>query len=204
VALPLRPGHLSFSTVFAPAPGRRPPIETKRLVLRLPELSDVPALIEYHRANRDHLQPWWPTWPPDIFEAGFWQAQVRQRRTEFVNGRGCAMFVFEKRGGALVGSLSLNQIARGASHSCSIGYGLAESAQGHGYMVEAVRAAVDFAFRDLHLHRVTACYIPHNRRSGNVLRSAGFTVEGYARDYLCIDGRWEDHVMTALVNPEWA
>ena len=35
------------------------------------------------------------------------------------------------------------------------------------------------------------------------LAENGFTVEGYARDYLRIDGRWEDHILTAIVNPNW-
>jgi len=28
-------------------------------------------------------------------------------------------------------------------------------------------------------------------------------VEGYARDYLLINGKWEDHILTSLVNPHW-
>ncbi|MFV8766233.1 30S ribosomal protein S5 alanine N-acetyltransferase, partial [Yersinia enterocolitica] len=27
--------------------------------------------------------------------------------------------------------------------------------------------------------------------------------EGYAKDYLLIDGQWRDHVLTALTNKEW-
>ncbi|MDQ1883749.1 30S ribosomal protein S5 alanine N-acetyltransferase, partial [Aeromonas salmonicida] len=27
-----------------------------------------------------------------------------------------------------------------------------------------------------------------------------FEREGYARDYLMINGRWEDHILTALLN----
>jgi ribosomal-protein-alanine N-acetyltransferase len=48
-----------------------------------------------------------------------------------------------------------------------------------------------------------ADYMPRNRRSAAVLRQAGFVVEGYAREYLRIDGRWEDHVLTAITNPDW-
>jgi ribosomal-protein-alanine N-acetyltransferase len=70
-------------------------------------------------------------------------------------------------------------------------------------MVEAVGAAVGYAFAVLRLHRVMANYMPHNVRSAAVLRRAGFTVEGYARDYLLINGRWEDHVLTGIVNPDW-
>jgi ribosomal-protein-alanine N-acetyltransferase len=48
-----------------------------------------------------------------------------------------------------------------------------------------------------------ANYMPHNRRSGNVLKRLGFVVEGYARDYLMINGKWEDHIFTSLINPHW-
>jgi len=37
-----------------------------------------------------------------------------------------------------------------------------------------------------------------------VLRRLGFVPQGYARDYLRIDGEWRDHVLTALVNARWS
>jgi ribosomal-protein-alanine N-acetyltransferase len=45
-----------------------------------------------------------------------------------------------------------------------------------------------------------ANYIPTNERSGLLLKRLGFAVEGYARDYLLINGQWRDHVLTALTN----
>ena len=47
-----------------------------------------------------------------------------------------------------------------------------------------------------------ANYMPTNEASGKVLKRLGFTVEGYARDYLCLNGKWEDHILTSLTNPE--
>ncbi|WP_416995596.1 hypothetical protein [Aeromonas salmonicida] len=38
-------------------------------------------------------------------------------------------------------------------------------------------------------------------RSGTLLEHLGFEREGYARDYLMINGRWKDHILTALINP---
>ena len=58
-------------------------------------------------------------------------------------------------------------------------------------------------FREQHLHRISANYLPHNTRSAGVLKRLGFTVDGYARDYLRIDGRWQDHILTSLVDPDW-
>ena len=48
-----------------------------------------------------------------------------------------------------------------------------------------------------------ANYMPHNHRSGKLLERLGFEREGYAKDYLLIDGQWRDHVLTALTNKEW-
>ena len=70
-------------------------------------------------------------------------------------------------------------------------------------MTEAVAAAIRYAFEDLRLHRVKAAYLPTNERSGRLLRRLGFVVEGYARDYLLIQGRWQDQVLVALINPDW-
>lgn len=53
------------------------------------------------------------------------------------------------------------------------------------------------------MHRIMANYMPHNQRSGALLARLGFEREGYAKDYLLIDGKWQDHVLTALTNKEW-
>jgi ribosomal-protein-alanine N-acetyltransferase len=43
--------------------------------------------------------------------------------------------------------------------------------------------------------------MPSNERSAAVLKRCGFKVEGHATAYLLINGRWEDHVLTAITNP---
>jgi ribosomal-protein-alanine N-acetyltransferase len=55
-------------------------------------------------------------------------------------------------------------------------------------------------FDTQNLHRIMANYIPGNERSARLLERLGFEREGYAKAYLNIAGRWQDHVMTALVN----
>lgn len=53
------------------------------------------------------------------------------------------------------------------------------------------------------MHRIMAAYLPYNQRSGKLLKRLGFIVEGYARDYLTIDGQWQDHILTSLTNRNW-
>jgi ribosomal-protein-alanine N-acetyltransferase len=69
-------------------------------------------------------------------------------------------------------------------------------------MTEALRVAVTFGFEDVGLHRLEAACLPHNRTSIGVLERNGFQREGVARRYLKIDGRWQDHVLFALVSDD--
>ena len=66
-------------------------------------------------------------------------------------------------------------------------------------MTEALRLGIRYMFDEMHLHRISANYMPHNTPSAAVLKRLGFTVEGYARDYLQIEGRWQDHILTSLL-----
>jgi ribosomal-protein-alanine N-acetyltransferase len=173
-------------------------------VLRLPAERDVPELIRYYSDNLEHLGPWSPEWPPDHLTESFWRDQVASYRMEANADRSLRLYLFPKdRPRRVIGNASLTGIVRGPLQACYLGYGLDAAEQGKGYMVEAVKAAVSHAFRELGLHRVMANYMPHNRRSGAVLRRAGFTVDGYARDYLLINGRWEDHVLTSATPETW-
>ena len=63
--------------------------------------------------------------------------------------------------------------------------------------------AIRYMQRTQHIHRIMANYMPHNQRSGNLLARLGFEKEGYAKDYLLIDGEWRDHVLTALTTRDW-
>jgi ribosomal-protein-alanine N-acetyltransferase len=178
-------------------------IETERLTLRLPQVADVPEVIRYYRDNRDHLQPFSPTFAPDFLDEAVWLEQVRARLHELAVGESFRSFLFSRSAPeTIVGNLNLTQVQRGFSQSCYLGYNLARDAQGKGYMTEAVAAAVTFAFDTLKLHRVAASYMPSNVRSGAVLERCGFEIEGHAKAYLLINGRWEDHVLTAITNPK--
>lgn len=180
-------------------------IETERLIIRLAEVGDLQEIVRYYGDNRDHLQPYSPTYALDFLDEATWIEQVRTRAIEFAAGDGFRAFLFARATPSrIAGNLNLTQVHRGAFQSCVLGYNLAADEQGKGYMTEAVRAVVAFAFGTWKLHRVAANYMPRNARSAAVLERCGFKVEGLAPKYLRIAGHWEDHVLTAITNPAWA
>ncbi|MDA8441744.1 MAG: GNAT family protein, partial [Peptococcaceae bacterium] len=100
----------------------------------------------------------------------------------------------------VIGSIALNNIIRGCFHSCHVGYRLDQAMLNQGYMTEGLRAVINTAFTELALHRLEANIIPSNHASMRVVEKLGFYAEGLALKYLCINGRWEDHVHMVLRN----
>ncbi len=182
-----------------------PDIRTARLHLRLAAAGDGPELAAYAVRNRAFHAPWMPLRSDAAFTAEHWEERIPHLRADFIE-RGASMLLFAwDRGspGRVLGKVAYSQVARGPAQFCYLGYDLDEGAQGAGLMSEALESANTYVFEELRLHRIMANYMPRNERSGRLLRRLGFTVEGYARDYLMINGRWEDHILTSLTNPMW-
>ena len=181
-----------------------PTIFTNRLLIRAAEANDVPALLRYYQVNADHLAPTSPPLPPDFLTDAYWYRQVARNNDDFAQGRAVKFFLYDiNEIAVVVGQISLNNIVRGAAYYCDLGYSLAEDRQGQGLMREALVPTIRYAFDELKLHRVKAAYLPSNDRSGHLLRRLGFVIEGYARDYLLIQGRWQDQILAGLTNPDW-
>lgn len=181
-----------------------PLLVTERLILRLPDETEAQAMLRYFSENRGHLEPWDPQRHQEFYTEEFWHRQQRVSWEDFRAERAVRFVLFpESDPQRAIGTVSLSVIQRGPAQSCNLGYGLAASEQGKGLMHEALQAVIAYAFDELHLHRLSANYVPHNTRSGAVLHRLGFVVEGRARDYLLIAGRWQDHILTSLTNPDW-
>jgi ribosomal-protein-alanine N-acetyltransferase len=177
-------------------------IETPRLSLYMPSSSEAPRVVDYFERNRAHLEPWDPPRPRIFYARAFWEEQLTRNRKEFQEDRSMRLFLtLRDEPGPIVGTCNFTNFVRGAFQACNLGYAIDASLQGRGLMREALQAAIDHLFTHVLMHRVMANYMPSNERSGRLLSSLGFVIEGYARDYLFINGRWSDHVLTALVNP---
>lgn len=177
-------------------------IESSRLHIRPGQPSDIPAILSYYRQNQAHLAPFEPLKAPEFYTPEYWEKMLMQRSLDAKADRALKLFLFLKTPSQpLIGSLNFSNFVRGVFQNCTVGYSLAENYQGQGYMSEALRAGIDYAFSQLHMHRIEANYLPFNQRSGNLLKRLGFTINGYAPEYLYIAGRWQDHILTSLVNP---
>ncbi|RKH61791.1 GNAT family N-acetyltransferase [Corallococcus llansteffanensis] len=178
-------------------------LTTERLHLTLLPPDAAERVLAYHVANKEHLGPVSPARPATFFSNAYWRTRLAQDREDFRHDVSLRVFLLP-RGQSIslapvLGSIALTNIRRGPLQAADLGYGLDHRHEGQGLMTEALQAVCDYALGAMGLHRVQASHLPENLRSAGVLRRLGFVVEGYARDFLLLDGRWRDHVLTSLV-----
>ena len=179
-----------------------PHIETERLLLNIPTDEAAPRMLAFFKENRKHLARWSPPEPAGYYTVSYWRDRLAQARTQFAHDEALRLVLFERKSpsGPVIGVCNFTNFVRGPFQACYLGYSLDYRFEGRGLMYEALQAGIAYAFEQLRLHRIMANYVPVNERSGRLLRRLGFVVEGYARDYLLIEGRWQDHILTSLTN----
>lgn len=179
-----------------------PVIEAGSVMLRTPQMSDYPAWAELRASSRDFLVPWEPLWAPDELSRASFRRRVRHYMRDLREDVGYALFVYDVQTSELVGGLTLCNVRRGVTQSCTLGYWVGAKHANQGYTTAAVRAVVPFVFDSLELHRLEAACLPSNTASTRLLERVGFKREGLARRYLRINGAWQDHVLYALLDSD--
>ena len=167
------------------------------VVLRTPQMTDYNEWAALREKSRAFLVPWEPTWPEDDLSRSAFRRRIKRYVEDLRSDQGYAFLIVRNTDNALVGGLTIANIRRGVAQAGSLGYWMGEPFARQGYMTAAVRAVVRFAFATLRLHRLEAACIPTNAGSIRLLENTGFLREGYAREYLCIDGAWQDHLLYA-------
>ncbi len=174
-----------------------PVIEGKGVFLRVPQMSDWAEWARLRAGSRAFLEPWEPVWPDDDLTRTAFRRRLRRYASEIRTDMGYPFFVFRSADRTLVGGITLNNVRRGVAQAASLGYWMGAAHARHGYMSEALRALVPFTHGTLRLKRIEAACLAHNEASVRLLEKTGFKREGLARQYLCIAGEWQDHLLYA-------
>ncbi|MBE6048573.1 MAG: GNAT family N-acetyltransferase [Clostridium sp.] len=160
--------------------------------LKLLTLEDAEALMEYYIRNKDHLRAFEPSRDSSFYTIDTQKELISESYRQFLSGTTVDMGIFKENN--LIGKVKISNIVGGIFKNGIIGYSIDKDQQGKGYMKEAVKMALEYAFKELRLHRIEASALVENMRSRNVLKSCGFKELGLNESYLFIDGKWRDHI----------
>ena len=170
----------------------------ERTYLRLPEESDAEEIYAVVSANRAYLSRWMPWAPNQTLEATL--EFIRASRKQVADNQGFQTLIVQD--GAIVGVLGVHSIDW-ENRSTTVGYWIAEEAQGRGTVTRAVAALVDHALRVWRLNRVEIRAAVDNERSRAVPRRLGFVEEGVHRQSERLRDRYVDHVVYAMLAEDW-
>ncbi len=176
---------------------KKPVLISERLELRLPRRADYIPWVTTRRAGVDFLQKWEPIRPRDYEARGsfiarmHWAHRAARRQSAF------PFMIIRRRDVRLLGAITMDSVRFGPARAGTLGYWIGEEFARQGYMKEAIGAVMELAFEQLDLSRIEAACLPENEASRGLLEACGFNLEGEAKSYLQINGRWRTHVLYA-------
>jgi ribosomal-protein-alanine N-acetyltransferase len=90
------------------------------------------------------------------------------------------------------------------AQAAKLGGAIAADYWGRGYAIDAARTLVNFGFRELRLHRISAAMGPDNTASIAIAHRLGMIYEGCIRDHVYTNGRWRNSLLYSVLVDEWA
>jgi ribosomal-protein-serine acetyltransferase len=176
---------------------RHRPLDTQRLVLTPVEPADASDLWNAVDTSRAHLEKWLPWVPFNTDLDASWR-YCEASASDWDHARALRFTIRERGTRRFLGVVGLESLAH-LHQSAELGYWLRADGARRGYMTEAARATVLWAFKRLNAHRVRVAAATDNFASLGVIRRLGFRFEGIAREAERCQGRWLDHALFALL-----
>ncbi len=163
--------------------------------LRTPRPEDYWQWRDLRERSREFLVPWEPAWnDSDLTRLGY-RLRLRRHQKSLADDTAYAFFIFAGGADVILGGITLSSVRRGVAQCGTLGYWIGEPFAQQGHMTHAVSVLRGYAFSTLGLHRLEAACLPANTASIRLLQRCGFEREGFAKSYLKINGRWEDHIL---------
>lgn len=162
----------------------------------------APLLARLHQRNGDHFRLAMSL-EPAMTDPVFWERVLADQQRAFQDGTGVFLVGFLKAAAQpeIGCAISFSGIVHDEFDCCWLGFRMDRALQGRGLMRAALAPAIQAMFARHKLHRIMASHQPENLRSAAVLRSLGFGIEGYSRDFMKVNGEWKDNVLLSLIAP---
>lgn len=187
--------HLSLP--FLKGTSRPSVLETERLLLRAPKLSDARDVYAY---ASDPAVSRYVLWGRHL-SAGDSRRFLSGLMMENSLGEGLTMCCVLKTDGRVVGTAGFCQLDRENLRG-EVGYSFAKTVWGQGLATEALHSLISYGFDVMKLHRIEGQCDVRNPASARVMEKCGMKREGVLKERFLNKGEFVDVVMFACAHDE--
>jgi len=173
-------------------------LSTERLLLRPLRITDAEALFKIF--SDPEVMRYWSTPPWTSITPA--EEMIQKDLRAMPLGEHLRLGMETAGTGELIGICSLFKFDAQSKHAM-IGYGMARSHWGQGYMAEALSAMLDYAFGPLDFRRIEADIDPRNTASARILEKLGFAHEGRLRERWMVGDEISDSDLYGLLRRDW-
>lgn len=177
------------------------PIETERLLLRPYGEGDLDDLFAMHSRE-------------DVVRYLYWDIRDREQVAAMLDRR-MTMIALKGEGDALILAVELKETRRvigdvllkwtsEVHRQGEIGFVFHPDFHGRGYASEATREMLRIGFNELDLHRIIGRCEAQNVASTRLMERLGMRQEAHFRENEFIKGTWDDELVFAMLEREWA
>lgn len=177
--------------------------ETERLELKILPDTAAEQVLQFYLDNREVFEQCEAERPQNFYTYNHQKTVLYCEYNMAVKQSAVRFWVYEKEcPQQIIGTVSLQDIRRGAYQSCGLGYKFDQRVWRRGYAKESIAQCIRVAFEEMKLHRIEALTLPDNTASRNLLEGLGFAWEGTKRQSVKLHGIWRDHEVYALLAEE--
>ncbi len=130
------------------------------------------------------------------------QSMIQRCLEGYASGSSCRWAVAREADDELIGTCGFNALSSSQGWA-ELAYDLARPYWGRGFIAQAIRACLGWAFEQPEFNRVHAFVMVGNTRSERVLERACFTREGRLRAFRKCRGQARDYWVFSILRPEW-
>lgn len=178
-------------------------LETQRLILKTSNRRMLKDIMDFHIRNKEFFRQWEAEKSADFYTKRYQLGIIRAEKEQIRAYSGIDFWLYDKENNFLMGKVSIFGIMGGNYSNCMAGYKLDEAYVGKGYMQEALDEVVRFMFEDVNIHRMEINIMPRNVRSIHVAEKLGFAAECESREFVEVNGVWENHLRFVKINEHW-
>lgn len=172
------------------------PLQTERLLVRMPRAEDIDPLTAYRNDPQVAALQDWDL--PYLREHAERLVTALADRDDITIGGGTQLAI--ERDGQLIGDIFVGVDAHGGV--AEVGFTLTTANQGQGYAVEAVSAVIDDLVDRLGVHRLVGELSPQNGASARLLERLGMTFDHFAESAFWWRGAWDDNLYYSMTADE--